>query len=72
MHWMARARPRAPSTASTKLTAEAMSRAVDRGSPADMSTKAKATRKPAMRAYPNLPKDDLDALVAFLVEEAPV
>ncbi len=34
--------------------------------PAEMTTKSGATRKPAMRAYPNLPKDDLDALVAFL------
>ena len=34
--------------------------------PADMAAAAKATRKPAMRAFPNLPKDDLDALVAFL------
>ncbi len=34
--------------------------------PAEMTAKANATRKPAMRAYPNLPKEDLDALVAFL------
>ena len=34
--------------------------------PADMTAKASATRKPVMRAYPNLPKEDLDALVAFL------
>jgi mono/diheme cytochrome c family protein len=34
--------------------------------PAEMAAKANATRKPAMKAYPNLPKDDLDALVAFL------
>ena len=31
----------------------------------DMAAKAKAERKPAMKAY-NLPKDDLDALVAYL------
>jgi mono/diheme cytochrome c family protein len=35
--------------------------------PADMSKKAKAERKPPMRAYPNLPKADLDALVAYLL-----
>jgi mono/diheme cytochrome c family protein len=34
--------------------------------PAEMTAKANATRKPLMRAYPNLPKEDLDALVAFL------
>ena len=32
----------------------------------EMTAKAKATRKPVMKAYPNLPKEDLDALVAFL------
>jgi mono/diheme cytochrome c family protein len=31
-----------------------------------MSAKAKAARKPAMKAYASLPKDDLDALVAYL------
>ena len=31
----------------------------------DMTTKTKATRKPAMKAY-KLAKDDLDALVAYL------
>ena len=34
--------------------------------PAEMTAKANATRKPPMRAYPNLPKEDLDALVAYL------
>jgi mono/diheme cytochrome c family protein len=34
--------------------------------PADMTKKTKAERKPTMRAYPNLPKEDLDALVAYL------
>ena len=48
----------------TKLTAEEIRLwIVD---PADMTKKTSATRKPAMRAYPNLPKADLDALVAFL------
>ncbi len=35
--------------------------------PATMTAKAKAERKPAMKAYPSLPKDDLDALVAYMV-----
>ena len=49
----------------TKLTAEEIRLwIVD---PVDMTKKTSATRKPAMRAYPNLPKADLDALVVFLV-----
>ena len=32
----------------------------------DMAAKAKADRKPPMKAYSNLPKEDLDALVAYL------
>ena len=35
--------------------------------PAEMTRKTKAERKPAMRAYPNLSKDDLDALVAYML-----
>ena len=31
-----------------------------------MAAKAKAERKPPMRAYAALPKEDLDALVAFM------
>jgi mono/diheme cytochrome c family protein len=31
-----------------------------------MATKAKADRKPAMKAYSTLGKDDVDALVAYL------
>jgi mono/diheme cytochrome c family protein len=34
--------------------------------PAEMAAKANATRKPPMKVFANLPKDDLDALVAFL------
>jgi cytochrome c2 len=34
--------------------------------PAEMTAKTKATRKPPMRAYPNLPKDELEALVAYM------
>ena len=37
--------------------------------PAEMTKKTNATRKPAMRAYPSLPKEDLDALVAFLASK---
>lgn len=32
----------------------------------DMTAKTKAARKPAMKAYPNIVKEDLDALVAYL------
>jgi mono/diheme cytochrome c family protein len=35
--------------------------------PAEMTKKTKADRKPPMRAYPNLPKEDLDALVAYML-----
>jgi len=34
--------------------------------PAEMTAKTKAERKPAMKPYDKLPKDDLDALVAYL------
>lgn len=34
--------------------------------PKAMTAKYKTARKPDMRAYPNLPKDDVDALVAYL------
>lgn len=34
--------------------------------PKSMTAKTKATRKPEMRAYPSLPKDDVDALVAYM------
>lgn len=34
--------------------------------PVEMAAKARSERKPGMKAFPNLPKDDLDALVAFL------
>jgi mono/diheme cytochrome c family protein len=36
-------------------------------SPIEMTKKTKAERKPPMRAYPNLAKEDLDALVAYMV-----
>ena len=35
--------------------------------PKAMTEKTTATRKPAMRAYPDLAKADLDALVAYMV-----
>ena len=34
--------------------------------PKEMTAKTKATRKPMMKAYPNLPAADLDALVAYM------
>jgi mono/diheme cytochrome c family protein len=34
--------------------------------PVEMSAKAKATRKPPMKPYDKLPKEDLDALVTYL------
>jgi len=37
--------------------------------PVEMAAKANATRKPAMKAFATLPKDDLDALVAFLASK---
>jgi len=35
--------------------------------PKEMTAKAKATRMPAMRAYPTMPKEDLDAIVAYML-----
>ena len=35
--------------------------------PAEMTKKTNAPRKPPMRAYPNLAKEDLDALVAYMM-----
>ncbi|HJQ86121.1 MAG TPA: cytochrome c, partial [Propionibacteriaceae bacterium] len=32
-----------------------------------MTAKTKATRKPLMKAYKDLPKEDLDALVAYML-----
>ena len=34
--------------------------------PAEMTKKTKAERKPPMRAYPKLSKEDLDAVVAYM------
>jgi len=35
--------------------------------PAEMMKKTKAERKPPMRAYPNLAKEDLDGVVAYMM-----
>jgi mono/diheme cytochrome c family protein len=35
--------------------------------PKTMTEKTKAERKPPMRAYPNLPAEDVDALVAYML-----
>ena len=48
----------------TRLSADGIGQWIV-GAPA-MATKANATRKPPMKAYANLPKEELDALVAFL------
>lgn len=37
--------------------------------PVEMSAKANATRKPVMKSYASLSKEDLDALVAFLASK---
>lgn len=51
----------------TKLTAAEIREWIV--SPAEMTKKHNATRKPVMRAYPNLPKEDLDALVSYLASK---
>lgn len=48
----------------SKLTAEEIREWVV--NPAEMTKKTKAERKPPMRAYPNLSKEDLDGLVAYM------
>lgn len=40
--------------------------------PAEMTKKTQASRKPAMRAYPSLPKEDIDALVAYMASSKKV
>ena len=37
--------------------------------PVEMAAKANATRKPPMKSFASLPKEDLDALVAFLASK---
>lgn len=48
----------------TKLTADEIREWIV--SPAAAAKKHNATRKPPMRAYPKLPAEDLDALVAYM------
>ena len=50
-----------------KLTADEIRACIV--TPAEMTKKTNATRKPPMKAYPALPKEDLDALVAFLASK---
>ena len=38
-------------------------------SPVEMAARANATRKPPMKSFSTLPKEDLDALVAFMVSK---
>ncbi len=54
----------------TKLSADDIRKWIV--TPADMAAAAKAIRKPAMRAFPSLPKEDLDALVTFLAAKKKV
>jgi mono/diheme cytochrome c family protein len=35
--------------------------------PAAITKRTKAERKPLMRAYPKLPKEDLDAIIAYML-----
>ena len=51
--------------AGSRLTAEVIREWIV--NPVEMTKKTKAERKPAMRAYPNLPKEDLDAVVAYVL-----
>jgi len=48
----------------TKLTADEIRQWIV--TPKEMTAKTKAERKPPMKAYPNLTKGDVDALVAYL------
>ena len=48
----------------TKLTADEIRQWIVNS--AEMAAKTKATRKPPMKSYASLPKEDVDALVAFL------
>lgn len=46
-----------------KLTADEIRHGIV--TPAEMAAKAHAVRKPAMKAFPNLSHEDLDALLAY-------
>lgn len=49
----------------TKLTADDIRLWIV--NPKEATAKHKATRTPPMKAYPSLPKDELDALVAYML-----
>jgi mono/diheme cytochrome c family protein len=49
----------------SRLTAEEVRQWIV--NPAEMTKKTNAARKPPMRAYPNLAKDDLDAVIAYIM-----
>lgn len=51
-------------TVGAKLTADQIREWIV--APVEAAKKAKSTAKPAMKAYPNLPKADLDALVGYM------
>lgn len=48
----------------SKLSADEIRQWITNGP--EMAAKVKAERKPAMKAYATMPKDDLEALVAYL------
>jgi mono/diheme cytochrome c family protein len=50
-----------------KLTADEIRQWIT--TPVEMAAKATATRKPAMKSFATLPKEDLDALVAFVASK---
>ncbi len=49
----------------TRLTADDIQRWIV--TPKEMTERAGATRRPPMRAYPNVPDEDLEALVAYML-----
>jgi mono/diheme cytochrome c family protein len=51
--------------ATAKLSADDIRKWIT--TPAEMAAAANADRKPAMKAFATLPKDDLDALVAYVL-----
>jgi len=49
---------------SAKLSADEMRQWITNAP--EMAAKAKADRKPPMKGFPNMPKDEVDSLVAYL------
>ncbi len=49
---------------SAKLSADEMRQWITNAP--EMAAKAKADRKPVMKGFPNMPKDEVDSLVAYL------